>query len=369
MKKIIHIITGLEQAGAETLLFRLIESSNDLNHIVISLTGKGYYGPKLTSMNVQVYVLNLNKINFFSGINKLYSLLKTTTDNEDVTVHCWMYHSNLIGGIIAKLAGIKNILWSIHHLDIGSLSISTRSIARLGGFISSLLPTKIIFVSDKALSNHVSVGYAEVNSQIIYNFVDTDKFLPSVIHRNNFRNKYCIDENAKVIGCVARWHPVKNHETLFKAFKALKTLNEKQDFTLVLVGPGLLSSNVSVVAQLTKYNIINDTILAGSIDNLEVVYPGFDLHVLPSLSEAFGLVTLEAMSCGVPVISSDVGLSRLIINSDDYIFFPEDYQALTNRLIKHFKLEEKKLLCINDNTKVKSIFSLENSLKNYRSIW
>ena len=109
--KIIHIITGLSNGGAEAALFRLVTCDGNNYHEVISIMDAGYYGERLINSGVQVYTLNMSRGRVtVSGIVKLYKLLKMI--QPDV-VQTWMYHADLIGGISARLAGIRSVIWGI----------------------------------------------------------------------------------------------------------------------------------------------------------------------------------------------------------------------------------------------------------------
>lgn len=77
MKKILHIITGLSDGGAEAVLYRLCHHDKENQHIVISLMDKGKYGSLLEDMGVQVYCLDMpaGKIRF-AALIKLYKLIR-----------------------------------------------------------------------------------------------------------------------------------------------------------------------------------------------------------------------------------------------------------------------------------------------------
>jgi hypothetical protein len=92
--KVVHIITGLNDGGAEAVLFRLCVAERSATHIVISLMNEGKYGKLLKEHSVTVYCLNMlrGKIDF-SALLQLKRLL--TYINPDV-VQTWMYHSALL---------------------------------------------------------------------------------------------------------------------------------------------------------------------------------------------------------------------------------------------------------------------------------
>ena len=158
--KVLHIITGLNQGGAETVLFRLIMSNPDAEHRIISLTSTGVFGNKLLSDNFQVHALNMHKGIFATirGFHELYDLLKT---NKPDIIQTWMYHSDLIGGIIAKICGYKKVFWGVlnFNINISAIGLKTRFIVEICSLLSSIVPTKIVSCSESSVKSHSKIGY------------------------------------------------------------------------------------------------------------------------------------------------------------------------------------------------------------------
>src|SRR5690606_1321067 len=109
--------------------------------------------------------------NFF----KLINLIKA--DRPDV-VQTWMYHADLLGGIAARLAGVRRVFWGIRHsiLEKGKSKRSTILIARLCGMLSRWIPEKIICCAHKALEVHADIGYDSSKLLVISNGYDLTRF-------------------------------------------------------------------------------------------------------------------------------------------------------------------------------------------------
>ena len=104
--KILHIITGLHKSGAELNLFNLVSEDKINKHTVISLLGNNFYGKKLEKKGIKVYYLSLNKNIFYiyKGIRKIINVINS--ENPDV-VQSWMYHADIIGGLVSRFCGVK----------------------------------------------------------------------------------------------------------------------------------------------------------------------------------------------------------------------------------------------------------------------
>ncbi|BBI68848.1 hypothetical protein PKHYL_30390 [Psychrobacter sp. KH172YL61] len=105
--KVVHIITGLNNGGAEGVLYRLITHDEENEHIIISMMDLGKYGPLLLERGLDVYCLNMKA----GGISlaSIYKLRRYLRRIDPDVVQTWMYHADLIGGIVAKSLGIKKI--------------------------------------------------------------------------------------------------------------------------------------------------------------------------------------------------------------------------------------------------------------------
>jgi hypothetical protein len=129
--KILHIITDLSQGGAQKLLFKLIKNDTQNSHVVISLMGYGHYKEIFHEMGIVNYALGMN--NSLLDLIKVIRLFKLIKKEKPSHVQTWMYHCDLLGGIVAKLAGIKKIYWGVvaYNLDASVMKFRSRLIIKL----------------------------------------------------------------------------------------------------------------------------------------------------------------------------------------------------------------------------------------------
>src|SRR5690606_27759996 len=100
---VVHIISGLGQGGAETVLYRLTTAAGQQDsHCVISMGDEGVFGPRLREAGVAVHALNMHgPAGLLKGLWRMHGLLRKL--KPDV-VQTWMYHADLVGGLVARLA-------------------------------------------------------------------------------------------------------------------------------------------------------------------------------------------------------------------------------------------------------------------------
>lgn len=367
---VLHIITGLNDGGAEAVLYRLCSNDSAAQHYVVSLMDTGKYGPLLQAAGVKVFCLNMSRGQVtVGGLWKLWRLL---CQIRPQAVQTWMYHADLIGGVIARLAGVKRVLWGIHHttLDAEKSRHSTILVAKLCACISSRVPLSIICCAQKALEVHRELGYASEKLQVIPNGYDLVRFRINENACARLRAEWSTGSRW-LIGMVGRFDPFKDHENLLNALAIIKS--QGVDFCCVLVGQGLDQDNTQLIAWLTERNLISEVKLLGQRTDVPDVMNALDVHVLSSFSEAFPNVVAEAMACGTPVVVTDVGDAAVIVGETGWVVPPKNAEALADALLQaHATMQDEVAWRVRRTAvqqRIKDKFSLEYMIKNYHQAW
>src|SRR5690554_4121993 len=267
--KLLHIITGLDNGGAEAVLYRLCKNDKKYKHTVISMMDMGKYGVMLKKNDIEVYCLNMprGKVTF-SGLKDLYSLIYNL---KPEVVQTWMYHADLIGGTVARLAGVKNIFWNIRHstLEKGSSKRSTILIAHICAFLSRFIPRKIICCANKALDVHVDLGYQKNKMLVIGNGYELDTFKPSELDRDAIRAEFFIEKNTNIFGMVGRFDPLKDHANLLFSLSLIK--QQGIDFKCLLVGYNLNNRNTVLLNKIKEQDLLENIILLDQREDVPAV--------------------------------------------------------------------------------------------------
>ena len=373
--RVLHIITGLTQGGAESALFRFITSKyNDVSvtHVVISMVDFGVYGKRMEDANIEVHMLNMPRgIPSLKGLRKLWSLIRRT--RPDI-IQTWMYHSDLVGGIIARLAGYNNVVWGIvnFNLDPSVAGKSTRWTAKLCAILSGIIPRKIISCSERAVTAHQQIGYSKKKFVTIPLGYDLAEFYYNSVAANALKKTWGISDNTPVIGCVARWDHQKDHQNLLRAFAMVS--NEFPDVVCVLVGPWMDDQNHDLVALVNKTNgAENKIVLAGRVDSIPNAMSALDLHILPSLGEAFPNVVAEAMACETPCIVTDVGDAAAIVDKTGWVVPPANTEALADKLRialadmkRKDEWKQRGVVC---RRRIEENYSMQRMIGSYYDLW
>lgn len=332
MKKIMHVITGLGDGGAEGVLTRLCLLSKNLEHEVVSLIDAGKYGEVLVAAGIKVHYLKMNPAR--PNPLKLIKLISIIRESKPSVVQTWMYHADLLGGIAAKLAGVKRVIWGVRHstLDKGNAKRSTIYVARLLARLSYFIPDKIVCCARKALEVHAELGYDKSKLTLIPNGYDLESLRHDPEAGFRIRKELCISKDSFLIGKVGRYDPFKDHSNLLKALSIIK--NSGIEFTCLLVGNRLTTENKLLTKEIADLGLTDCIQLVGQRADIPAIMNALDLHVLASSSEAFPNVLAEAMACGVVCVSTDVGDAKEILNEPNFICSPKNPEMLSELIIK-----------------------------------
>lgn len=330
--KVLHVITGLNDGGAEGVLTRLCLNSGRVNHVVISLMDEGKYGPLLKAGDIPVHCINMKP--GMPGPVRLLRLIRLIRQERPDLVQTWMYHADLLGGLAARLAGIKRVFWGIRMSSFEKRKSTTLTfwIARLCARLSNWLPEKIICCANKAADVHADLGYEPAKLVVIPNGYDLSRFKPDEAAGAAFRVELGLSDDDFVVGKVGRFDPQKDHANLLTALA--RVAEQKVNFHCVLIGNGLSADNKELTGQIQALRLEHKVLLVGPRNDIPAVMNGLDLHVLASRSEGFPNVIAEAMACGTPCISTDVGDAREILGESDNCCPPEDPGALADLIVK-----------------------------------
>ena len=375
MKKIVcHVITSLRGGGAEANLVKLVINEKVYEHIVISLIPTEKYSEILISNGIKVFHLNFEKkLLFLFNFIRLLHLLKNIKPD---LVQTWLYHSDLIGGLAAKICMINNIVWNIRSSHVPkNTNLRTYFVIKLCAFSSWFIPKKIITCANSAKNIHKNLGYCAKKFEVIFNGFERPNLKEQ--SRDQFFSNINLKKEFFNIVSVGRYSPQKNHTNLLNAlihFRRNYSDLDKVGINLIFIGKrtnNILEDNKWFDPKELNLKVV-------SILNTNNIYKYFqhmDLSILcSSYGEAFPNVLAESMICGTPCIATDVGDSKLIIGDAGWLIPTSDskklskaiYEALITLYNNYENKEKFKKRCI---SKISSEYTLNNMLKKYNKLY
>lgn len=366
-KRILHIITGLDIGGAEKTLLKLCKHENKYEHVIIALTQGGALVSDFESMGIDVTCIDFKSRNIIINVYELVSAIRSYSPS---VVQTWMYHANVIGGFAALLAGNYCISWNLRATGVSRRkSSASASIAYiLNIFLSYIIPKKIVACGYNVADWHIKRGFRRKIIKVISNGYSS----PSICgHQDTASVLPCKSLDKVSIALVGRLDPQKNHNMLILA---LQNAPIPCDVDLFFIGPNIPSlKNIEIHVDSINRKIRLFKI--GSVSKITDWYNNIDLVVQTSnYGEGFPNVMAEAMLSGCVCLGSDIGDTALILNDPEYIFKPDDIEALTRAISRSLKMFlyqrndwEKK--CISNRSQILEKYGIQEFCNNYRIVW
>ena len=329
MKKIniMYFIGSLASGGAERQLVELAKNVNKTkyNVFIVIYHDKIHYKYILGIEGVEVVCIEKK---YTLSLLFLWRLVRFIRMNRIDIIHSYMTNTNVWARLAGKLSCCKIIIPSIRTTNLSSKwYLIERLLAKW--------TIRVITNSEAAKKEYLkNINVPSDFVTVIRNGIDLDAVTKSPkTPPEELRLKYKIKKDDFVIVHVAGIDRNKNQLCLLKAIESTSTENLKVLFV------GRIRDNMyyqELQSYVKKHNIGKSVLFLGEQQDVFSIMNMSDLLVLTSLREAFPNVIMEAMSVGLPVISSDVGDVRYVVKDgkNGYLFPADDYVNLSELLIK-----------------------------------
>ena len=331
MIRVTHLITGLEAGGAERSLATLVARLDPcFRSEVVTLTEPGPMAREIRAAGIPVTSLSISRGagRGRSGVSGLARLVRHLRRTRPALLQTWLYHADLVGLAAGRLAGVPRIVWNIRCSDM-TPGAEAPKLRRLTGWLARLSawPDAVVVNSGAGRTAHETLGYRPRRWVEIANGVDSARFRPRTQERDALRRKLGLRPSAIVIGLVARFHPMKDHETFLRAAALFAARRPETEFALC--GEGCTAATEPLSRLVAALGLRDRVRFLGTRADMEDVYPAFDLAALSSAyGEGFPNTLVEAMACAVPCVATDVGDSRRILGPAGLVVRPRDPAAM-----------------------------------------
>lgn len=284
---VLHIITTIDLGGAEKQLLLLVKEQKRLGLKVSVLYLKGKADLKEDLLPFCSRIISLKSLCRRSNFRYIFNAL-----NEGVVVHAHLPRAELLAFFMVYFRKNRLII-SRHNTE----AFFPRFPGLLSNFLSRCVMTRadrLIAISNAVQSfilkkGEVTAGQAE-KVVVLHYGVDESSIQTRVESSFDFR-----------IGSIARLVPQKNLVTLLRAFSRLRKLDSSK-WSLHIAGEGPQREELIKLSK--ELGISENVIWHGKVSNVSKLLSEFDIFVLPSIYEGFGLVLLEAMTHGVPILAT-----------------------------------------------------------------
>lgn len=370
---VLHIITDLSTGGAELMLERLVlhhSREGRYRHHVISLRSLSIVGPRLKAAGIEVEAMGMTgPAGLVAGFFRLVRRIRQL--RPDI-VQTWMYHSDLIGGLAARLAGHRRILWGVRVMDIMPAMGVSRSLIwarKICARLSRSVPQRILYVAESARKVHEALGYDPARSVVVPNGYTVPAHEAASESRRRIRDELDLAADSILIGSAGRFSPQKGYAGFVAA--AAETVRNFPEARFLLFGRDVTWENEELAGWIRKAGLGDRFHLLGEQRNVHDWLSALDIFALYSIGEGFPNVVAEAMSVAVPCIVTDVGDAALLVADTGIVIRSGDLSGLTNGLERLISAGEgeRRRLGEAGRKRVEATYSLSAVAERYSSLY
>jgi len=312
---VVHLITDLDVGGAEMMLLRLVAAADRARFrmSVVSMTALGPVGSELAALGIKVQTLGMSRaVPDPRGLFRLVTILRR--EPADL-LQTWLYHADLLGLLATGLARVPRLVWNLRcsDMELGRYSLLSATLPRLLARLSGR-PDAILVNSLAGKMVHERLGYRPRRWEVVPNGIDVERFRPDPEARARLRAELGLAAENFVVCLPARFDPMKDHATFLAA--ASRFARDCDSARFLLVGRGNESHNPALRPLLDRSGCRDRILLLSERHDMPAILAAADVVCLSSrFGEGFPNVVAEAMACGVPVASTNVGDAALIVGA------------------------------------------------------
>ena len=333
--KVAHIITRLELGGAQQNTLYTVENLDKDKFDVTLICGKGgLLDEEVDKTGVKVvFIPSLRrKIAPWFDIIAFLKLWRICKKENFTVVHTHSSKAGVLGRWAARLADVPVIIHTVHGWSFNDYQnpILKKFYIWLERLTANIT-TKIIAVSYKDVEKGLKMGVGRQKQYImIRSGIEIEKFRDAKIDITSKRKEMGLAPDRPVVGMVACLKPQKAPLDFVRvANKVRKRLPEVQ---FLLVGDGVLRHRAERLKK--KLGLDGNLILTGWRRDIPEIMASIDVFCLTSLWEGLPRTILEATSCGVPIVATDVGGNSEVIrdNINGYLVKPGDISTFAKKI-------------------------------------
>ncbi|MEY2398564.1 MAG: hypothetical protein QOJ00_1738 [Actinomycetota bacterium] len=327
--RVLHIAKVSGMGGTERMLLGLLphlRSSNvDIHMLVLASDNADRFIDPLRAAGVPTDAVPMAHD---ASARVLAAIARTARRVSPDIIHTHLFHADVYGQLAARLLRIPSVttMQSVMSFFARQPYRSLARAAHANAFATI------------AISHHVAAYLLQTGItttakiEVIWPGIEVDAWTLGAKDRATARTSYGIPSDAFVVGMSGRMTLGKGHEVVLRAFDRLAG---DPRVHLLFAGDGERFASVAALAQRSPYA---DRIhMPGYCEDMREALAAFDVAVVattPELDEGFGLVAVEAMACGLPVVASSLGaLSEVVVDGQTgRLVPPGDDRALAAAL-------------------------------------
>ncbi len=305
-KKILHLIQSLDNGGCENMLLRTLPLlTEEFEHHIITLRELGELAPRFAEKGIAVTTIHWQGLFDVSGYRRL---LSETRQFEPDIVITYLFHADMLGRLYLQNNAAAPVIPFLRT----TYNHPKYLIARIFEWLTKPLVKQYLANSEAVKHFYISqIGVKPEKITVIPNGIDTE-YYDSILRDPRLRSSLGISPQDPVLISVANLHVNKGHRYLLEAFEqAFQTF---PSLHLLIVGDG--DERKNLLHQVASYTSKDHIHFLGRRQDVPQLLKISDLFILPTLFEGQSNAILEAMACGIPVITTDIEENKELIKDN-----------------------------------------------------
>ncbi len=307
---VLHLTYSLSAGGRRNAIVNLCEglvnkSVNSYTCSITHLSEEDFI--RLSSLSFKgVFSMEFNG-RYFSNKSLLLSKLSKICEKNNIDL---IHTHDATSQIITAWMHNKNKTIPHVHTFHRSLDIDTVGIKNKIRNYYANQHTNIITVGSNDRKNHLKKYNLFLKSnkiQLIPFGIEVYKYAYSDKYNKQLRDKFDIDSNDIIIGCIGHFGKEKGLDIALKSFATIHKEADIDNLKLIILGKGNTKQTKYLLELCNELSIKNNVLFPGFDEHIEKWYSCFDIFLHTPRKEAFGLVVIEAMAASLPVVASRVG--------------------------------------------------------------
>ena len=319
MIRVLHIVGGMDRAGAETMVMNLYRNI-DRSKVQFDFL---YFKSKVCDYDSEIEQLG-GKIHKIVARNPMHRFFKTykflkSTNYQIVQAHT-LFNIGL-NLLAAKLAGVPIRIAHSHNTSSSGSGLVSKIYKGFSRFLIANYSTHFIACGDAA----GKFLFSSKKFAVLPNSIDVDYFHQIGIEEKEYiEKKFNLNKSTLKLIQVGRLQKVKNHQFTLAVCEELK--KKKVDFHLYIVGQGILEEQIK--GSIAQKGLQSNVSMLGVRSDVPQLMAGADLHIMPSIHEGFPVVLVEAQAIGIHSL-----ISNQISNEVDFGLGLIDFVSISHGVI------------------------------------
>ena len=334
-KKILFLITKSNWGGAQRYVYDLATNlPKDEFDVSVALGGDGILKENLETAGIRVLPIKglQRDISFRKELLSFWEIAHLIRDEDPDIFHVNSSKAGFIGAVLGRILGVPRVIFTAHGWAFNE-DRSTISKLFVGFFHwLTVISSHTTIAVSHGMKAQMKWPWTQAKMQVVH----LGRTISAMKDKAEARREIAeyapklAASNDTWIGCIGELHPIKRHPLSITAVKTL--LSDFPTLKLVIVSGGELYEELQNM--LEKEGLEEHIFLTGAIPEAARLLKAFDVFVLPSKSESFGYVLLEAGQAKLPVVSTETGgITDLITSGENGLLVPvDDQESLTNAL-------------------------------------